>query len=84
MKLKDYLRIKNISHSSFSKRIGMTRNYVSLITAEKKRPSVDLAEKIHEETDGYVSIDELLFPRKHKDLDPDEILKIVSEYKKNV
>lgn len=84
MKLDVYLKIKNIRNSQFAKNIGISRNYIELIISGKRRPGVNLAAKIQDNTDGYVSVDELLFPFKYKHIKPDDILKIISEYEKRI
>ena len=82
MKLSDYLKIKEMNHSELAKKLGVTRSYLSQIVYEKNRPSVSLAKKIQEITNGYVTVTELLCPEDYKKLDPDEILKAITDYEK--
>ena len=63
MNLDEYLFRKKISKTDFAKRVGITRNYLSLISLGRSLPSKRLAKDIEFETGGEVTIDEILNPK---------------------
>ena len=54
MKLKDYLRINNISQYRFAKMCSLDRSAVSLILKGKRFPRPDTLNKIELATEGQV------------------------------
>lgn len=62
MRLDHYFFITKISKTEFAQRLGITLSHLSHISAGKRAPSRKLAKKICELTQGYVSVNELLFP----------------------
>lgn len=62
MKLKNYLKYKNLTISAFAKVAELKQPHLSLIMNGNRRPSPELAKKIEEATKGEVTVLELLFP----------------------
>lgn len=60
MDLREYLFRKQISIADFSKKIGYSRTYISLIVHKKMKPSKRLAAAIEEATEGIVKVKDLL------------------------
>lgn len=60
MKLREYLFVKRISVKDFSQIVDYSRTHISAIVNEKLKPSPKLARRIEKETNGEVTIDELL------------------------
>ena len=59
MKLNDFLYLRRISKSSFAERIGTTTATVSRISSGLVVPRRDLLERIHRQTDGLVTPNDL-------------------------
>ncbi len=64
MELKNYLTVHRISQAQFSERLGINHIYLNAIVQKRRRPSSMLALRIEKETDGLVSLRELLTPNK--------------------
>ena len=62
MGLDEYLWRNKISRTDFALLIGISRSYLQQILSRKRNPSVKLAKKIEEVTEGKVSKEEMLFP----------------------
>jgi len=61
MKLKDYLRGR--SRKEFAEKIGTTENYINNLCSNSRYfPGRKLARAIEEESNGKVTIRELLYP----------------------
>lgn len=60
MELKEYLFRENISATEFARRVGMSREYLSRVKNHKIKPSRHLARSIMTETQGKVTLDDLL------------------------
>lgn len=60
MELREFLIKEKISQADFAKKIGVTRARVNQIANKKMNPSIVLAYRIKEETNGRVSIEELI------------------------
>lgn len=85
MKLSLYLKIKDIDIAQFAKMLGLSRPYLSLVVYQRKSPSRQIAKRIQEMTEGYVTANELLYPEDYETINPDEILRMISDYeKKNI
>lgn len=59
MKLNDFLYVRCISKSSFAERIGTTTATVSRIGSGLVVPRRELLQRIHEQTDGLVTPNDL-------------------------
>jgi transcriptional regulator with XRE-family HTH domain len=66
MNLRDYLYLKRMSVTEFSKLVDHSRNYISMIINGKHIPSKKLAKNIERITEGQVTIEELLKGKKGK------------------
>ena len=62
MDLEEYLFRHRIKKSHFAIGLGIAPGHFYAILAKRRRPSVNLAIKIEEMTDGKVSKEEVLFP----------------------
>ena len=60
MNLREYLFLKRMSVTEFSKMVDHSRNYISQIINGKHVPSKKLARAIERATDGEVKADELM------------------------
>lgn len=65
MHLKEYLFKAGINQSEFARKLGVSRTHLTMIALGKSRPSPELAKKIMDETEGRVTVMELLFPKDH-------------------
>jgi DNA-binding XRE family transcriptional regulator len=63
MDLDEYLFRKRISQTDFAKHLGISRNHLGEILRCKRSPSVKLAKKIGELTQGEVTKEEAMFPK---------------------
>ncbi len=63
MNLDEYLFRKKISQTDFSKELGVSRNHFGEILRGRRTPSVKLAKKIEEFTNGEVTKEEAMFPK---------------------
>ena len=64
MKLKNYLKYKNLTISAFAVAAEVSQPFLSLILSGKRKPSSAMALKIEKATNGEVTVLELLFPNK--------------------
>lgn len=65
MELKRYLKGKN--RALFAAKVGTTKNYINLLACGSRRASPDLALRIEAESNGEVTLRELVsVPAKHK------------------
>jgi len=62
MNLDEYLFRTKQSRTSFAQKLGISRGHLQHILNGSRRPSVPLAKKIEESTQGKVSKEEMLFP----------------------
>jgi transcriptional regulator with XRE-family HTH domain len=62
MNLDEYLFRTKQSKTSFAQKLGISRGHLQHILNGSRRPSVSLAKKIEEITEGKVSKAEVLFP----------------------
>lgn len=63
----DYWLFKNkITKTDFAKTLGISRGHLQGVISGKLSPSVKLAKKIEEATEGKVSKEKLLFPEEHE------------------
>lgn len=60
MKLYNYLKKNKITQSAFARLLGIHINHMSRIVLQKINPSVSLANKIVELTDGEVTFEDLI------------------------
>lgn len=60
MKLGIYLYIRKITITEFSKRLGCSREHLNRVINGQKKPSRILASAIEKETDGEVTIEDLM------------------------
>jgi DNA-binding XRE family transcriptional regulator len=60
MKLKNYLFINEITITAFAKTVGVHKTYMSQISSGKIVPSMKIARKIEDATDGNVTMLEIL------------------------
>lgn len=58
--LKWYIRLSGRSQGDFAKRIGVGQPTISNICNGHTQPSLDLALKIVEETDGFVTLESMV------------------------
>jgi len=75
MKLEEYLRFNNIKQHVFAKMLGVSQPHINLVLQGKRNPSVSLAKKIENITEGRVSAFEILGINM-----PEKILKITETY----
>lgn len=68
MQLAEYLFRKKIKQTEFARRVGVSRVHLGEILRGRRRPSIGLAKKIEQATDGDVSKEELLFPEEHTEV----------------
>lgn len=62
MKLDEYLFRNKLSRTDFAEQLGISRGHLQHILNGSRRPSVPLAKKIQEITEGKVTKEEALFP----------------------
>lgn len=60
MELREYLFRNRISITDFSKKVDFSRNYISQIALGYRKPSKKLAKLIEKETNGEVTLEELI------------------------
>jgi DNA-binding XRE family transcriptional regulator len=63
MDLDEYLFRKRISQTDFAKDLGISRNHLGEILRGRRTPSVKLAKKIEELTQGEVTREQAMFPK---------------------
>jgi transcriptional regulator with XRE-family HTH domain len=68
MDLDEYLFRKRISQTEFAHALGISRNHLGEILRGRRNPSIKLAKKIEELTNGEVSKEEALFPKGRENL----------------
>ena len=62
MRLEQYLSLKKLSEREFSSILNVSQAHVSNIIKGRRNPSLILAKRIEEATNGYVAIKDLLNP----------------------
>ena len=67
MQLKEYLEVTGISRLYFSNLIGIRESNLSRYITGKVRPSLNMASKIEEATQGHVSRLEVLYPSEYEE-----------------
>ncbi len=60
MDLREYLFRERISTQEFAQKLEYSRTHLSLIANGKAKPSLRLAKAIEKETDGKVTVQDLL------------------------
>lgn len=55
-KLEEYLKHNCITQSGFARKLGITKNYMSLLVKGKSVPSIELAYAIEKNTRGRVTV----------------------------
>ena len=60
MKLLEYLAIKDLSQSDFAKKLSISLTHFNMVVHGKRTPSIYLARRIEEMTNGDVPVYELL------------------------
>lgn len=66
MKLYEYLKNKKITQAAFAKQLGVHITHFSKIVLQKQNPSVSLAQKIVDITNGEVSYEDLIIQCERK------------------
>lgn len=64
MKLKDYLKLHDLTQMSLARKLGIHKSHIYVIVNERQRPSIDLAREIVKITNGEVTIEDLIKERK--------------------
>ncbi len=67
VKLDEYLFRTKTTKKAFAEKIGISQGHLQHILSGIKNPSVKLAKKIEEFTEGRVSKEEVLFPEEYKE-----------------
>jgi len=62
MKLDLWLFMNKITKKNFAETLKVSRGHLQEIVSGKRKPSVKLAKKIEELTEGNVTKEEMLFP----------------------
>ena len=62
MKLAEYLRKNNITHGEFACMVGVQRPHITHILNGRKNPSIELAVRIEDATNGKVTLKDLMNP----------------------
>lgn len=57
-KLADWLKKKEIALTEFAPRVGVTHAQLSRVLSGKRRPSLQLMQRIKDETGGYINLDD--------------------------
>lgn len=70
MRLRDYLLREGITITQAASQLGIHRQHLSYCMSGHRRPSIDLAQAIIDFTDGEVSQEELIKPKKPKNRCP--------------
>jgi transcriptional regulator with XRE-family HTH domain len=65
MLLDEYLFRMKIKQTEFAKKLEVSRVHLGEILRGRRRPSISLAKRIEETTNGKVSKEELLFPEEY-------------------
>ena len=60
MKLKEYLVTKKLTLDEASKQLGISLNYLYMLSSEKRSPGLRLAKEIEYWSHGMVSVDDLV------------------------
>ena len=63
MELREYLFRHRKTQKEMAEKLGVSVNHFSLIVRGERKPSVTLAIKIEEVTEGEVTKEELIFPK---------------------
>jgi len=66
MKLDLWLFLNKITKKDFAIQLGVSRGHLQEIVSAKRTPSIKLAKKIEEITQGKVTKEELLFPEDYQ------------------
>jgi len=69
MKLKDYIKKKGLTETEIAAHIGITQQHINQLARMLSNPSLPLAKKIQEKTNGLVTIEEMLNPELPSRLD---------------
>ncbi len=67
VRLDEYLFKTKTTKTAFAQQLGISRGYLQHILSGIKTPSVKLAKKIEEMTEGKVSKEEVLFPEEYQE-----------------
>jgi transcriptional regulator with XRE-family HTH domain len=60
-----WIEIANRTQADIARTLGVSESTVSLILSGDRRPSPELAQKIVQESNGKVSLEEALFPEQY-------------------
>ena len=66
MHIREYLFHNELKVKDFAKKLGCSREYVTLIKHKKKIPGRFLAQQIERITNGMVTVEEILHPDQSK------------------
>jgi len=66
MDLEEYLKWRGISNEKFGKRVGVTGKTIALLFGKKLGVSIRTALRIQDETDGLVTIEDLIDEKEWK------------------
>lgn len=58
MKINEYFRKYCVNQSEFARRIGKSGSFVIALSNGRAKPSIETAQKIHEVTNGEVTIND--------------------------
>ena len=75
MRLSEYLKNTSLTQEKFANLVGVTRTFITNILNGKRNPSIQLARRIEEVTDGQVPLKDLLHPEAPSRLKKKEIEK---------
>lgn len=56
MTLSDYLEKKKVTAAEMAERVGVSREYISMLAAGKRTPSLEIAFKIERHSSGLVPV----------------------------
>ena len=60
-----WITIANLTQADAARKLGVSESTVSLIVSGDRRPSPELAQKMVQESNGKVSLEEALFPEQY-------------------
>ena len=60
MLLSDYLKKHSLTQSQFAEKVNVAQPHIARIISGSRRPSIELLKRIEIETDGEVTLDDLI------------------------
>ena len=66
MDLREFMFYNKITQEQLGKQVGATRSYINAIVHGRYKPSMDLAKRLEEATNGKVSLNTILSACKKK------------------